>query len=442
MALSQSLVLRGILFICLAGALGIDEYVPQLPFLEGAALLTILTFVWLSLTVPLGIGTWAKVVAMPTVLIAGVMVTYATVFSLNTGAPTLPSLLALRFFLFFLLAPLVYLCFLAGVTLRQIKEVLFAALMVAALIYVVAFLVLPLEEYARSADPEKRRLVTLDAWRGVRLKSPVFIFVLLLAYNLRRMFLKEHIQALPMVLFVLVIVGSIFLLNVPRMHLAALLASCLGYFLFFAGRYRLRATLFITPFVIGGLVSISGLVLDLLVEFFSGDASLVARYHSIQIAIRVFLENPLLGQGQASYHSVSFQQLYGIGFFPSDIGIIGTLFRFGIVGVVLYLAWGIGLLSGLLGVHLSDYVNKRDPAVWALLFTLLAMFVASLIQPILIDKEGIPITAFMCGIIMIYRHQFRALDARRQLASRHVASNRLRQSRQGRNPAMTPGRHR
>lgn len=110
--------------------------------------------------------------------------------------------------------------------------------------------------------------------------------------------------------------------------------------------------------------------------------------------------------------------------------------------MVLYLAWGIGLLSGLLGVHLSDYVNKRDPAVWALLFTLLAMFVASLIQPILIDKEGIPITAFMCGIIMIYRHQFRALDARRQLASRHVASNRLRQSRQGRNPAMTPGRHR
>lgn len=442
MALSQSLVLRAILFVCLAGALGIDEYVPKLPFLEGAAALTIVTFLWLSFTVPMGVGTWAKVVAMPAVLVAGIMFTYSTVFSLNTGVSSIPSLLALRFFTFYLLAPLVYLMFLAGVTLRQIKDVLFSALLLAALIYVAAYLVLPLEEYADSTDPAKRRLVTYDAWRGVRLKSPVFIFVLLLAYNLRRLFVKEHIRALPVVLLVLMIVGSIFLMNVPRMHLAALIVGCTGYFLFFAGKYRLRATLIITPFVIGGLASISGVLLELMIQFFQGDASLVARGHSVQIAMQVFLEKPLLGLGQASYHSKSFQDLFGLGFFPSDIGIVGTLFRFGLVGVILYLGWGIALLAGLLNVHLSDYVRKRDPAVWALLFTILAMFVASVIQPILIDKEGIPITAFMCGIIMVYRHQFKALDARKAVASRQMASGLVQQSRQRRGPAMPQGRGR
>jgi len=395
---AERLALRAVLFVCFLGALGVDDYFPRSILQEAIGALTLFAAFALAIVTRLPGERWVTLLILPLAAIAATALLYAFVFSQARGAPLLPSLLAQRFYVFYLLGPLVLLAWRAGAPQEEIEASFIAALYAAGFVYVVCYLALPLALYAESAEPTLRRLVQVDDWRGVRLKGPMFVFLLLFALEARRLLRPRG--ALPLLATLVALLGllALFLVNVPRAHLAALAIAGALWPLFFAGPKRFRMGLAIAPLFATLGAALLFLVWDDVARTFEADPSFRVRMQTAYYALQTIGERPLLGIGQASYRSTSYHDLYGTNFYPSDIGMLGVWFRYGLVGVVGYVALGVTLLWG--AARLAH--RPGAPALHkALLFTLVVMHVISATSPILISREGIAVAGLCFGLMAI-----------------------------------------
>ena len=351
------------------------------------------------------VNQWLKTVVLPIVVILGVMLFYSALFTLRTGAPILPSFLALRAFAFFMIGPLVYLMYRSGIPARELANVFIAAASFAVLIYIIAYLALPLEAYRFSRDPRLAGLVAADDWRGVRLKGPMYLFIFLFSYYGHKLFTRGNVVSVPTSLLWLPLLVVIFAINMSRAAMVNMAIGFVVYYMFVGGSRRLQFSVLSSPIVIIAAAIVLPVLVDMILFSHRADWSLITRLESIRIALTVFEKYPIVGIGQASNFSISYHDLFGDRFFASDIGMFGILLRFGLAGVVLYLAFGAWLFLRLLSIHLSPAVAKRDPMVWTLVLTLTIMLIASVtITAVLISTEGIPISAFAFGMILIYRY--------------------------------------
>jgi hypothetical protein len=217
------------------------------------------------------------------------------------------------------------------------------------------------------------------------------------ALQVRSVYMIGTYVAITLLAVVLLIV------DVPRVLWASAVFAAILYGLFLARPRRARMFIVLLPLFaliiflsvpqIGA--AISGL--------FGEELSYSVRVGSSQTAWEVFSEYPLFGMGQDSAGSITFQELFGETFFPSDVGLLGIAFQFGAVGLLLYLFFCGWLFVNLLRT-LWSYGEETHSAertfLWALFIIDLAIMLGSPIQARFVKPEGLAIAAFSLGLLM------------------------------------------
>ena len=393
------------ILLCFCGALGVDEWTPKVFFLEVMAASTVGGLLLLALVARLPAVDWFRLVLAPGLLLGAMAVVAALVFVINIGPREgiVPSLLAQRFYLFYFLGPLVYVAWRLGLPLADIERLFVASLYVAVLAFVAAYLLLPIEGYATSGDPALRQLVLVDDWRGVRVRGPMFAMAFLFVYHIHGLARSPGLLSTSFAVLGLLALALLFLLNVPRAVIASILLAALVYALLLSSRQRMRIGLLLAPLaIVLGVLSLS-LVWDGLGRLYDTDLSFSIRVRTVSVALEAIAKSPWFGFGQASNYSVSYRQLFGPHFYPSDIGFLGVWFRYGLFGVVLYLAWGLWLLFALLALGHGAAGTRGQSLLFALTYTVIVMLTASALIPVFTVRDGIPIGAFAWGYVLIRR---------------------------------------
>ena len=161
------------------------------------------------------------------------------------------------------------------------------------------------------------------------------------------------------------------------------------------------------PLILSTLILAAPLLSGSLIALFRHDLSFLIRSQSTGIAWESFAQYPLLGFGQDSSGSLSYQDLFGESFYPSDTGLTGVAFQFGSLGVVLYLAFCAWLIANMLGLSWAcrGGVGPADRTfLWVLSVACLTFVIVSPIQARFVYSEGLPVAAFCWGLLMAHKH--------------------------------------
>ena len=321
----------------------------------------------------------------------------------------MPSILAQRDRVFFLLAPVVYMLHMRGWRLADFQRVFIAAALFTVADYAVAYPTIDAEAWYSSGDFYKRSMVTYDELRGYRLKGSLFIAVLVALYFGRRALQARNLFPFGLRSAVTAVSVTLLVVTFSRSTLMAVIFALALYGLFLWRAEQVRPW----HIIASTLVPITILVLyDRVVGAFSAafaqDWSYEVRLDEVESAWKGFLEYPLLGFGQGSYYSVSLQELFPAKFHPSDIGVLGVALEFGVVGILLYLFFGFWIFVNFFKL-LVAYRGGIEPGQRAFLWVLFIMcftfiIVSPLQQPFLGRGEEVGVIAFCWGLLLAYKH--------------------------------------
>ncbi|MGH3086091.1 MAG: hypothetical protein ACRDSJ_02085, partial [Rubrobacteraceae bacterium] len=126
MRFQKPLSAQVLLLVSFLGAFGFLRYFPEFQILLISEVCVVALLFGLSLATRLD-SKWVLYVFVPTVALGIFVVFYAYVFTLRAGSPLLPSVLAQRHYVFFLLGPVIYMLYLRGWTLTDFQRPFIAA---------------------------------------------------------------------------------------------------------------------------------------------------------------------------------------------------------------------------------------------------------------------------------------------------------------------------
>lgn len=197
----------------------------------------------------------------------------------------------------------------------------------------VLWIVVPASFYASDATLSK--LFMYEVERGYRIYMPMAFGLVALFYLAYRM------AETPRLWMALAMAGGLISMVLIFKQRTAIAAAVLVMLLIFAGRLPLLArTFFIMAGIVGGLTVAILVVanLDRIAE--SLGASLTIRQNSVALATDYLLNSPLrwlFGVGATTrFGSVTLAQIFGSEhFYLADIGWLGVLFEYGLVGTTL-----------------------------------------------------------------------------------------------------------
>lgn len=330
---------------------------------------------------------WRRWVVAPVVLIVGIMACSAAIFTLNYAGNVAYGFFSAREFLLAFLGPGVYLLCRCGLSVRAVHQVIWLSLVVLMLNYLAFYFTMDLRAAFFSSDHTISNLVTYDEWRGFRLKPPMFAVILsVLAASValvqQRSFAVKLMAALTIGLAAYI--WSIVLL---RSTLATMLLAVALYPLLLGHRNRVQLGVVLVPLALLAIPTIVVLATDFFMQADGGDI----RAKAFAKALQHFRMHPIFGAGEDSAYGRSYQDIVARYFFPSDLGIVGVAYKYGLVGTMIYLfmhtkiwlnLWRANLLSRACG-------NRLDPLVWAFLMFMTAQTFNLMLNPGLAYAQGI-----------------------------------------------------
>lgn len=396
-----------LLSACFWGAFGGGDYFPALYLADVLGVVTLLLYLFL-----LGGGrlrrSSLRYVLLPAFLAGAWVILYAAVFNARTGAPLLPSILAQRNAATVLLGPIVYMLYQRGWSLEELERVLVRAAGLVAVTYLLGYLLIDLESWRGSDNPLMKSMVAFDEARGFRLRGPHFLCFFTLIFGVRAALGRgaRSLHQRAVLLGAAAASGVVLAGNISRSTLGAAVAGLVIATVFLSRPRRLKGALLFAP--VG--IALVFIVINSLNGALSGaidpdDWSFIARADSAAKAWDTFLLYPVLGQGMASYQSISYHDLFGPMFYPGDIGFLGVAFQYGLVGLAAYLAFCLWLLRHMVNTcwQRAQLLGRRDAFAWALLVTCFAMIIASPVQTQFLHDDGMPLGAFAWAWILLFR---------------------------------------
>lgn len=406
--LRRPLLAQALVFISLIGALGFLEYstLVALRFEEFAELCTLLLFSWLAASTKV-VSARTPYVFLPALGMVLFVLVYAYVFTLRTGADLLPSIFAQRYFVFVLLGPIVYLLSVRGWEPADFRRIFIFAMLTAAAGYVAYDVTLAPKSVLLSGQFFVLQLGSSYLEAGAELRRLNAVSVFLLLYFAGR--LLQARRPLPFASLVVGVSALLLVVTIPRALLASAGVALILYAVFLRRPGRAGLTMIMLPLYGFIAALLSPYLRDAFIGAFSSDISYEVRIVEVQRAWQVILEYPLLGFGQDSEQSLSYQDVFGH-LYPGDIGLLGVTFQFGLVGLALYLvfvAWLCTNLLRLVWAHAAAGVSpKQRLFVWTLFIICFMFLVASPLQAryIIPQGQGLPIGAVSWGLLMAYRH--------------------------------------
>lgn len=408
-SLAQALLLGSFL-----GAFGFLDFYLALHVTELAAACVVALFLWLLLSARLDIRGW--LLASFSVLgMALFMFFYAFVFTARTDAALLPSVLAQRDYVFFLIAPITVMLYRSGWRLTDFQGIFVLAVVLATMSRILVDLAPPTASAPSPFVPPPREFLIFKqdtAYPGYSfLLRRLDASALLSALYFGRGLLRSK-SPVSFGLHLVVTALSVMLLgiNAPRTLLAATLLALLLYGLFLARPGRAKLLIVLLPL----LASITALLVarlgNVLPQIFGGDLSYETRVQSTRIAQESVAQYPVFGFGQESAQSVTYQDVFGAHFYPSDLGLLGVVFQWGLLGLLLYVAFTVWLVVNLLKLlwaytgNAGKIESREQLFLWVLFILCLTFAVTSPIQARFTKTEGLTIAAFSVGLIASHRH--------------------------------------
>ena len=230
-------------------------------------------------------------------------------------------------------------------------------------------------------------LVKYSAAKGYYFSFPMtFIIIILFLYN-RAYINTRKMKDLFVLLFILFVT---LLIYKQRMAMSFILLSIILVWVFsLSVKHRLLTLLGLMPIFIF-LFFYFVLVGD---GYFSlNNPSFIIRFSTISTIVSLINENPLIilfGSGNLSpLNNITYNDLYGVNFWISDVGLIGLIFEFGIFGYIMML--------GLLYIYykLIKNIGKQEHIFIQTLKDLFILFIVQLPMNVSL--------AYSPGNLMIY----------------------------------------
>ena len=334
-------------------------------------------------------------------LVAYPMLVAPVSFSINTNANVFFSFFATREFLMAFLAPSIYFMYKLGYPIERLEKVFVVSLFFLIINYLFHYFRLDLRETFLGGGYMSAQ-VTYDEWRGFRLKPPTYALFLITVYCLIFLVQENLVVKKVGVVLVLCMVGYVWYILLQRSQIAGLALSLLLYPLLFSRPKRINLLLFGIPIIFLAILMGSESFFDIFMEEDK------IRAKSFNIAIKMFFEVPLFGFGQASNAGVTYQSLFGYRFFPSDLGLIGVFFRFGLIGGFIYLFFLFFILTRIVKANWSSRIiyKKHNPVILALLIWMISVAINIILIPTFGYIQGITTGALIIGLTACYRDYF------------------------------------
>jgi len=348
-------------------------------------------------------ATWRKWIFTPIILIGGIMGISSVVFVINYGGNPLYSFFSAREFLLAFMGPGIYLLCRSGFPIKTVERVLYFTLFALMVNYLFFYFTMDLQEAFFSSDHTISNLVTFDEWRGFRLKPPLFaIMVGLLAalISLGQARSAGSFLAAAVVLGLAVYIWSIVMF---RSTLATMLLSMMLYPLFFRSKNRLPIIVALVP--IGILAA--PLVFLVMLEIFLGSDGGDIRMKAFQHAFNHIPQHPVFGAGEDNAYGDTYQDIVARYFYPDDIGLVGTVYKYGFVGGFLYLFMHFKIWKSLWAANISylEAEGKMNPLLWGLFMWLTALAFNLILNPGLAYAQGITLSSTGFALACLYLHQ-------------------------------------
>ncbi len=343
---------------------------------------------------------WSWWCLVPPAFILAVMGCYSVIYSLNANTVFLPSFMASREYMLVFIAPAVYLLYQSGYDIKRIEHTFVVVLVALLFHYLYHYFTMDMRAAFLSSDHTVANLVVYDEWRGYRLKAPTSAIVLLVLYSGIRFFQPGKLFTKTVFLFLICTCFYVWSFFMPRQIIAVLVLTLLLYPLWFSRPNRINLLSLGIPLVLIGLIT----VFDTVVHRFENAKGGEMRMESYRIAWQLFSEHFILGFGRDSQYSKTYQDLFGEHFRPSDIGIFGIAFKYGIVGITAYIYLNLNIVIRLIKVkwcYRKKY-GRHNPLIWALFIFMTSMFLVLVLQPALSYAQGLTVASFCMGYTACY----------------------------------------
>ncbi len=358
---------------------------------------------------------WSWWCFVPTVFVLAVMGCYSLLYSLNANTVFLPSFMASREYMLVFIAPAVYLLYQAGFEIKRLEKTFVFVLVALVFHYLFHYFTMDLRAVFLSTDHTVASLVVYDEWRGYRLKAPTSAIVILVLYSVISLFQPGSLGKKAVFLSLLCACFYIWSFFMPRQIIAVLVLTLLLYPVWFCRPNRTNLLALGIPLVFIALIALSDTVLYRFENAEGGDM----RMTSYKIAWRIFTEHMFLGFGRDSEYSKTYQDILGEHFHPSDIGIFGIAFKYGLVGIVTYIYLNLNIVFRLIKVkwYYRRACGMHNPLVWSLFIFMTAMFLVLILQPALSYAQGLTVASFCMGYTACY---FEELGIRNSHVQNHI----------------------
>lgn len=343
---------------------------------------------------------WQTWTLAPLLLIGGIMGISSLVFALQYDGKLLYSFFSAREFLLALIGPAVYLLCRTGLPLEGIERAFWFALVGLMLNYLFFYFTMDLRAAFFSSDHTVSNLVTYDEWRGFRLKPPLFaIMVALLGALMLLMQARSFFQVIAVLL--LVSLGAyIWSIVLFRSTLATMALSICLYPIFLSRRMGAHLALVAIPVMLL-VLPVAGLLA--LEHFLQADGGNI-RAKAFALAFEHIPSHLFLGAGEDSAYGQSYQDIVAAYFFPSDLGMVGTLYKYGLVGIVLYLTMHFKIWVSLWRANLTIRAQqgKHNALIWALLMFMTAQTFNLMLNPGLAYAQGITLGSLALALARLH----------------------------------------
>ena len=336
-------------------------------------------------------ATWKQWLFKPLCLILGVMGVSSLAFSINYGGNPLYSFFSAREFMLGFVGPGIYLLCRCGFPVATVERTLRFTIVALMLNYLFFYFTMDLQAAFFSDDHTVSNLVTFDEWRGFRLKPPLFAIMVGLMAALIGLGQARRSGAFLGALIVLSIAIYIWSIVLFRSTLATMLLSILLYPIFFASRNRVPLIVVLMPLAVLAFPIAFQLMLDV---FLGSDGGNI-RLQAFQLAFEHIPRHPLLGAGEDSAYGATYQDIVGRYFYPDDIGLVGTVYKYGFIGAALYLLMHFKIWRKLWLANIChvEQTGKINPLMWGLFIWLTALAFNLVLNPGLAYAQGITLAS-------------------------------------------------
>lgn len=347
------------------------------------------------------------------VFLAYVMVFPAYLFSLHTGAPIAPSMMASREFMGMFLAPCLYFMYRCGYTMKELERLVVVALCITVITYIISNFLIPKDVWFFSDDGFKRSVVAYD-FRGYRLMAPYVALQLAVPYFGYKA-LTENDGRYTSIFFLLLYIWS-FLLYQSRSLNAAVIVSIVFFFIFLRNKRHGPILLFALPLLLVGLVAAGVNFINLLQDQAANGQDV--RLTAILQAIQQIQAYPFFGMGMHSTTTITDGAwLSNKYFFAVDIGIVGIAYRYGLVGAMVYLLFVLYLFVSLINTHFrfTKLGLRTNPLVFALLAVMFGQIFKYYLSVDFILVQGNTLAALILAFNAIIREDLNNIEAEQRL---------------------------